>query len=64
MGSVTLKEALNHPNWRMGTRITIDSASMFNKSLELIEAMHLFELEFSDVAISYTNLTLPTKRIV
>lgn len=51
MGSVTLKEALNHPNWRMGTRITIDSASMFNKSLELIEAMHLFELEFSDVEV-------------
>ena len=35
----------------MGTRITIDSASMFNKSLELIEAMHLFKLDFSDVEV-------------
>ncbi len=49
--SATLEEALKHPNWSMGTRITIDSASMFNKSLELIEAMHLFELDFSDVKI-------------
>ena len=49
--SATLEEALKHPNWSMGTRITIDSASMFNKSLELIEAMHLFELDFSDVEV-------------
>ena len=51
MESATLEEALKHPNWLMGTRITIDSASMFNKSLELIEAMHLFKLEFSDVEV-------------
>ena len=51
MKSATLEEALNHPNWNMGTRITIDSASMFNKSLELIEAMHLFELEFSEIEV-------------
>ena len=49
--SATLEEALKHPSWSMGTRITIDSASMFNKSLELIEAMHLFELEFSDIEV-------------
>ncbi len=51
MQSATLEEALKHPNWSMGARITIDSASMFNKSLELIEAMHLFELDFSDVEV-------------
>ena len=51
MQSATLEEALKHPNWSMGTRITIDSASMFNKSLELIEAMHIFELQFSDIEV-------------
>ena len=51
MQSATLEEALNHPNWSMGARITIDSASMFNKSLELIEAMHIFELKFSDIEV-------------
>ena len=49
--TATLKQALNHPNWAMGKRITIDSASMFNKALELIEAMHLFELKSSDVEV-------------
>ncbi len=51
MKSATLKQALKHPNWSMGTRITVDSASMFNKALELIEAMHLFELKFSEVDV-------------
>ncbi len=51
MESATLKQALKHPNWSMGTRITIDSASMFNKALELIEAMHLFGLNFSEVKV-------------
>ena len=51
MQSATLEEALKHPNWSMGTRITIDSASMFNKSLELIEAMHIFELEYSEIEV-------------
>ncbi len=51
MKSATLKQALTHPNWSMGARITIDSASMFNKALELIEAMHLFELKFSEVEV-------------
>ena len=40
----TLAEALNHPTWQMGSKITIDSASMFNKGLELIEACWLFDL--------------------
>ena len=42
MHAANLKEALNHPNWDMGAKITIDSATMFNKGLELIEASHLF----------------------
>lgn len=40
--NVTLKEALNHPNWNMGAKITIDSATMMNKGLEIIEAVHIF----------------------
>jgi len=39
---ITLKEALNHPNWSMGKKITVDSATMMNKGLEVIEAHHLF----------------------
>jgi 1-deoxy-D-xylulose-5-phosphate reductoisomerase len=40
----TLADALNHPTWRMGTKVTIDSATMFNKALEIIEACWLFDL--------------------
>jgi 1-deoxy-D-xylulose-5-phosphate reductoisomerase len=43
-GEITIKEALNHPNWSMGSKITIDSASMMNKGLEVIEAYWLFNL--------------------
>lgn len=42
--NVTVSEALNHPNWIMGNKITIDSASMMNKGLEVIEACWLFDL--------------------
>ncbi len=42
--NVTLKDALNHPNWSMGKKITIDSATMMNKGLEIIEAVHLFNV--------------------
>lgn len=42
--SVTVDEALNHPNWKMGNKITIDSATLMNKGLEVIEAHHLFGL--------------------
>ncbi|MEM6932771.1 MAG: 1-deoxy-D-xylulose-5-phosphate reductoisomerase [Pseudomonadota bacterium] len=44
MRRVTVAEAVAHPNWSMGQRISIDSASMFNKSLEMIEAWHLFDV--------------------
>ena len=42
--NVTVKDALNHPNWSMGAKITIDSATLMNKGLEVIEAVHLFGL--------------------
>ena len=44
LNDVSVKEALNHPNWKMGNKITIDSASMMNKGLEVIEAYWLFNL--------------------
>lgn len=44
MEQATLADALNHPTWRMGNKITIDSATMFNKALEIIEACWLFDL--------------------
>lgn len=46
---VTVEEALNHPNWQMGPKITIDSATMMNKGLEVIEAHHLFGLPFDKI---------------
>lgn len=46
---VSVKDALNHPNWKMGSKITIDSATMMNKGLEVIEAHHLFDLEYKDI---------------
>lgn len=42
--TVTVAEALGHPTWKMGAKITIDSATLMNKGLELIEAMHLFDV--------------------
>jgi 1-deoxy-D-xylulose-5-phosphate reductoisomerase len=42
---ITLKDALNHPTWNMGDKITIDSATMMNKGLEIIEAVHLFDVD-------------------
>lgn len=48
---VTVKQALKHPNWDMGAKITIDSASMMNKGLEVIEAKWLFELENEQIDI-------------
>lgn len=49
--NVTLKEALNHPNWSMGSKITIDSASMMNKGLEVIEARWLFGIEPAQIQV-------------
>jgi 1-deoxy-D-xylulose-5-phosphate reductoisomerase len=47
----TIKQALNHPNWEMGKKITIDSASMFNKALEVIEAKWLFHAEPEQIEV-------------
>ena len=49
--TITLKEALNHPNWKMGKKITIDSATMMNKFLETIEASILFGIELNKIKI-------------
>ncbi|WP_022852183.1 1-deoxy-D-xylulose-5-phosphate reductoisomerase [Limisalsivibrio acetivorans] len=53
LGHVGVSEALNHPNWSMGSKITVDSATMMNKGLELIEARFLFDIDPSilDVVI-------------
>ena len=50
--SVTVKEALNHPNWSMGAKITIDSATLMNKGLEVIEAVHLFGVPASQIEVT------------
>lgn len=47
--TVTVEQALNHPNWKMGAKITIDSATMMNKGLEVIEAYWLFGLPFGQI---------------
>ena len=48
---VTVEQALNHPNWSMGAKITIDSASMMNKGLEIIEAGRLFGVSGDDIDV-------------
>lgn len=48
---VTKSDALNHPNWSMGAKITIDSATMMNKGLEVIEAHHLFGVDYDDIEV-------------
>ncbi len=47
--TVTIQDALNHPNWSMGAKITVDSATMMNKGLEIIEAHHLFGLDYDQI---------------
>lgn len=53
---VTIKEALNHPNWSMGNKITIDSATMTNKLFELIEARWLFDTTACDAIIETKSI--------
>lgn len=48
---VTVEQALNHPNWAMGSKITIDSATMMNKGLEIIEAAWLFDTDPDDIEV-------------
>ena len=49
--NVSIEQALNHPNWSMGNKITIDSATLMNKGLEFIEAMWLFDLKPEQIEI-------------
>ena len=51
LARATPEQAATHPNWNMGQRITIDSASMFNKSLEIIEAKELFDLKSDQIEV-------------
>jgi 1-deoxy-D-xylulose-5-phosphate reductoisomerase len=51
LGKASVKEALAHPTWRMGPKITIDSATLMNKGLEVIEAHYLFGLDYSEIDI-------------
>ncbi|OIQ12694.1 1-deoxy-D-xylulose 5-phosphate reductoisomerase [Moorella thermoacetica] len=51
MANVTPEQALNHPTWVMGPKITIDSATLMNKGLEVIEAKHLFNLDFDQIKV-------------
>ena len=51
MRAVTRQEALRHPTWRMGEKITIDSATMFNKGLEMIEARWLFDVDIARIDV-------------
>jgi len=49
--NITPKQAVAHPNWDMGAKISVDSATMMNKGLELIEAFHLFDVEKDDLNV-------------
>jgi len=49
---ITVEQALKHPTWQMGRRITIDSATMLNKGLEIIEACRLFDIPAADVGVT------------
>lgn len=51
MEDVSVEDALNHPNWSMGRKITIDSATMVNKGLEIIEAKWLFNMDIRDIQV-------------
>ncbi|MBV8529549.1 MAG: 1-deoxy-D-xylulose-5-phosphate reductoisomerase [Candidatus Dormibacteraeota bacterium] len=50
--SITPEEALNHPTWRMGRKVTMDSATMMNKGLEVIEAHFLFDVAYSQIEVA------------
>ena len=51
MKNITVSDALNHPNWKMGNKITIDSATLMNKGFEVIEAKWLFGLEKEKIKV-------------
>jgi 1-deoxy-D-xylulose-5-phosphate reductoisomerase len=49
--NVSIQDALNHPNWKMGKKVTIDSATMMNKGLEVIEAAFLFKINYKKIEV-------------
>lgn len=51
LANVTIKEALKHPTWKMGKKITIDSATLMNKGFEIIEAHHLFSIPYEKISV-------------
>lgn len=51
MEHMTVADALNHPNWAMGAKITVDSATMMNKGLEVIEAMRLYDMPLEKISV-------------
>ena len=51
LDQVTVEQALNHPRWSMGPKVTVDSATMMNKGLEIIEAHHLFAVPLDRIAV-------------
>lgn len=51
LSGVTKEQALKHPNWSMGAKITIDSATLMNKGLEVLEAAHLFDVAIDDIDV-------------
>ena len=48
---IKLSDALKHPNWRMGKKITIDSATLMNKVFEVIEAKNIFDVDYNKITI-------------
>jgi 1-deoxy-D-xylulose-5-phosphate reductoisomerase len=52
LDQVTVEEALNHPRWSMGPKVTIDSATLMNKGLEMIEAHHLFGIPLEEISVT------------
>ena len=51
LAHITVEEALRHPNWSMGAKITVDSATLMNKGLEVIEAMHLYRVPVEKISV-------------
>ena len=60
LAKVTIQEALNHPNWSMGAKITIDSATMMNKGLEIIEAKWFPVVQLPDGMLPFTREAIET----
>ena len=58
--NISIKDALKHPNWSMGKKITIDSATMMNKVFEIIEAKKIFDLNYKQLEILISSKVILT----